>query len=48
MKRNLSDAPLLIVFALFDANQDGNLAAAELVTVSNTLGLPTYWAYCFL
>ncbi|DBB15580.1 TPA: hypothetical protein ACH3X3_003794 [Trebouxia sp. C0006] len=33
MKRNLSDAPLQIVFALFDANQDGNLAATELVTV---------------
>ncbi len=38
MKRNLSDAPLQIVFALFDANQDGNLAATELVTVSNVLG----------
>ena len=38
MKRNLSDAPLQIVFALFDANQDGNLAATELVTVSNLLG----------
>ena len=44
MKRNLSDAPLQIVFALFDANQDGNLAATELVTVSNILGLLTYWA----
>ena len=44
MKRNLSDAPLQIVFALFDANQDGNLAGTELVTVSNLLGLLTYWA----
>ena len=42
MKRNLSDAPLQIVFALFDANQDGNLAATELVTVSNVLGLLIY------
>ena len=42
MKRNLSDAPLQIVFALFDANQDGNLAASELVTVSNILGLPVF------
>jgi len=42
MKRNLSDAPLQIVFALFDANQDGNLAATELVTVSNVLGWLIY------
>lgn len=33
MKRDMSDAPLHIVFSLFDANQDGNLASAELVTV---------------
>lgn len=44
MKRNLSDAPLQIVFALFDANQDGNLAATELVTVRTILGLLSYWA----
>lgn len=36
MKREMSDAPLHIVFSLFDANQDGNLASAELLTV-NTL-----------
>ena len=33
MKREMSDAPLHIVFALFDVNQDGNLASTELVTV---------------
>ena len=33
MKRDMSDAPLHIVFSLFDANQDGNLASGELVTV---------------
>lgn len=33
MKRDMSDAPLHIVFSLFDANQDGNLASTELVTV---------------
>ena len=43
MKRNLSDAPLQIVFALFDANQDGNLAATELVTVSNHLGILVFF-----
>ena len=34
MNRELSDAPLHIVFALFDQNKDNNLAAAELLTVS--------------
>ena len=34
MKRELSDAPLHIVFELFDENKDGNLAASELLTVS--------------
>ncbi len=37
MKRSLSDAPLQIVFTLFDANHDGNLAATELVTVSASI-----------
>ena len=36
MKRDMSDAPLHIVFALFDANQDGNLASGELVAVGQT------------
>lgn len=35
MKRGMSDAPLHIVFSLFDANQDGNLASGELVAVGN-------------
>ena len=34
MNRGLSDAPLHIVFALFDQNKDNNLAASELLTVS--------------
>ncbi|KAL3131679.1 hypothetical protein ABBQ38_007972 [Trebouxia sp. C0009 RCD-2024] len=33
MKRDMSDAPLHIVFSLFDANRDGNLASGELVAV---------------
>ena len=33
MQRDMSDVPLHIVYSLFDANQDGNLASAELVTV---------------
>lgn len=36
MKRDMSDAPLHIVFSLFDANQDGNLASGELVAVGRT------------
>ena len=43
MKRSLSDAPLQIVFNLFDANQDGNLAATELVTVC----YGTFVAVCY-
>lgn len=35
MKREMSDAPLHIVFELFDQNKDGNLAASELLTVSS-------------
>ena len=35
MQRNMGNIPLQIVFNLFDANQDGNLASTELVTVSN-------------
>lgn len=34
MNRDLSDAPLRIVFALFDENKDDNLASSELLTVS--------------
>ena len=37
MKRSLGDDCLKIVFALFDANEDGNLAATELVTVRHLL-----------
>lgn len=34
MNRDLSDAPLHIVYSLFDKNKDNNLASSELLTVS--------------